>query len=353
MARSHPQPHHTIVARGLTRVFDVPVREAGIRAALRSVVRRSTKRVVAVNDVTFTVDAGEVVAFLGPNGAGKTTTLKMLTGLLHPSSGHLRVLGHEPCRRDPNLLRNVALVMGQRSQLIWDLPPLDSFEVSKAIYEIDQATFVERRQSLCEMLDIEECVRRPARNLSLGERMKCELALALMHGPGVVFLDEPTIGLDTTMQRRVRSFLQEWAREYGTTMLLTSHDMADVEALCRRAIVIAQGTLAFDGSLARLARLVGGGTLVRVRMRSDQAADALELDLATAGEPDWALRQRDGRYLELRAGDNVTDLAARALHFGADDLQVQPVPLDEQIDTLYARLRAMHADPKPREEVIA
>lgn len=336
-----PSSRHTIMADELSRSFDVPVREAGVASALRSVVRRKTRTVTAVDGVTFSVDRGEVVAFLGPNGAGKTTTLKMLTGLLHPSSGQVQVLGYQPHRRRPEMLRQLALVMGQRTQLIWDLPPLDAFEVARAIYEVEGSTFRTRRQELCEWLEIEECVRRPTRNLSLGERMKCELALALIHGPSVVFLDEPTIGLDTTMQHRVRGFLQSWSQQHGTTMLLTSHDMADVEALCHRAIVIASGRLSFDGSLKRLARLVGAGSVVNVRMRTEQDADQFAVVLGQMAKPgSWS---RDGRYLQVTAMDSVTDIAAAALAGGADDLQVRPVPLEEQIGTLYARLKTMGA----------
>src|SRR5262249_10252484 len=212
------------------------------------------REVEAVADVSFAIRPGELVGFLGPNGAGKTTTLKVLTGLLHPSAGEVRVLGYVPAARQPALQRQFALVMGQKSQLWWDLPSFDSLLVFKEIYGLDDATFAARVAELSELLELGELLRVPVRKLSLGERMKCELAVSLLHRPRVLFLDEPTIGLDVPMQRRIRAFLAEDNRRYGTTVLLTSHAMADVEALCRRVIVIHHGTLLYDRDLPALVR---------------------------------------------------------------------------------------------------
>ena len=242
----------TIDVHDLRKSFVVPIRGEGLRAALRNTLRRQHRSVTAVAGVTFQVQPGEFVAFLGSNGAGKTTTLKMLTGLLRASGGSVQVLGQDPSKRHRSLLSQLALVMGQRSQLIWDLPAGDSFEVHRAIYRVGQADFRRRVAQFVDLLDIGDVVRKPVRNLSLGERMKCELAVALLHQPSVVFLDEPTIGLDTTMQRRMREFLRDYNREHGATIVLTSHYMADVEALCKRVIVIDAGTLVFDGSLEQL-----------------------------------------------------------------------------------------------------
>ncbi|MDP9465260.1 MAG: ATP-binding cassette domain-containing protein, partial [Actinomycetota bacterium] len=229
----------------LSKTFDVPVRQPGLRASVRSLVRRETKRVVAVDSVSFTIEAGEVVGFLGPNGAGKTTTLKMLSGLLHPSSGRCTVLGFEPKGRPAELLRQITLVMGNRNQLQWDLPALDSFELNRAIYRIPRPEFTVMRDELIELLDVGDLVTKPVRNLSLGERMKMEIAGALLHRPQVLFLDEPTIGLDVTMQRRIRSFIADYNSRYGATVILTSHYMEDVEDLCKRVIIINQGHIVF------------------------------------------------------------------------------------------------------------
>jgi viologen exporter family transport system ATP-binding protein len=237
----------------LTKVFRVPEREAGLRASVRSLVNRKWREVRAVDGISFAIDAGEVVGFLGPNGAGKTTTLKMLSGLLYPTSGEGRVLGHVPSKRERDYLRRMTLVMGNRNQLQWDLPALDSFELNRAIYRLPREDFKRTRDELIELLDIGDLVRKPVRNLSLGERMKVEVVGSLLHLPQVLYLDEPTIGLDVTMQKRIRSFIAEYNRRYDATVLLTSHYMADVEALCERVIVIHHGRLLFDGRLSALA----------------------------------------------------------------------------------------------------
>jgi ABC-2 type transport system ATP-binding protein len=242
---------------GLEKVFKVPEREAGLRASVASLFRRRWRDVRAVDGVSFDVGAGEVVGFLGPNGAGKTTTLKMLSGLLHPTGGEARVLGHVPWKRERDYLRRMTLVMGNRNQLQWDLPALDSFELNRAIYRLPPEQFRETRDELIELLDIGDLVRKPVRQLSLGERMKVEVVGSLLHLPQVLFLDEPTIGLDVTMQKRIRSFVAAYNERYGATVLLTSHYMADVEALCKRVIVIHHGRLLFDGRLDALADRFG------------------------------------------------------------------------------------------------
>jgi len=238
----------------LTKIYKVPEREAGLKASLTSLFKRRHKQVKAVDAISFSLQPGEVVGFLGPNGAGKTTTIKMLSGLLYPSSGHISVLGHTPARRDKAFLSQITLVMGNRNQLEWDIPALDSFELYRAIYRLDRTQFERTRDEFIELLDLGELAQKPVRNLSLGERMKMEIAGALLHRPKVLFLDEPTLGLDVTMQRRIRSFIKEYNRRTGATVLLTSHYMADVEALCERIIVIHHGHILFDGPLAQLVR---------------------------------------------------------------------------------------------------
>src|SRR6187200_1046346 len=257
---------------GLLKVFDVPEREPGLVAAAKGLVRRKTREVRAVDQVSFAVAPGEVVGFLGPNGAGKTTTLKMLSGLLYPSGGVARVLGFEPSKRQRGFLSRITLVMGNRNQLQWDLPALDSYELNRAIYRIPRERFAPTRDELIELLDIGDLVRKPVRQLSLGERMKAEIVGALLHQPQVLFLDEPTIGLDVTMQKRIRTFVADYNERYGATVLLTSHYMADVEALCKRVVVIHHGRILYDGPLARLADRFAGHKTIRVDL-ADGAAD--------------------------------------------------------------------------------
>ena len=237
---------------GLTKVFRVAERESGLAAATRGLFRRQYRDVRAVDAISFDIEAGEVVGFLGPNGAGKTTTLKMLSGLLYPSGGEMRVLGHVPSRRERDYLRRMTLIMGNRNQLVWDLPALDSFDLNRAIYRLPREDFARTRDELIDLLDIGDLVRKPVRQLSLGERMKVETVGSLLHLPQVLFLDEPTIGLDVTMQKRLRSFIADYNARYGATVLLTSHYMADVEALCKRVIVIHHGQILFDGALEAL-----------------------------------------------------------------------------------------------------
>jgi ABC-2 type transport system ATP-binding protein len=243
----------TVHVSALTKIFRVPEREAGLSAAARSLIRRKTRDVHAVEEISFDIQPGEVVGFLGPNGAGKTTTLKMLAGLLYPTSGEARVLGHVPSRREREYLRRMTMVMGNRNQLEWDIPALDSFELNRAIYRLRREDYLAMRDELVELLDVEDLLRKPVRNLSLGERMKVEIVGALLHRPQMLFLDEPTIGLDVTMQKRIRTFVAEYNRRHGATVLLSSHYMADVEALCKRVIVIHHGRILFDGALTSLA----------------------------------------------------------------------------------------------------
>ncbi|MGN6673137.1 MAG: ABC transporter ATP-binding protein, partial [Thermomicrobiales bacterium] len=238
--------------RDLRKQYTVYEREAGALAALKSLVRRKSRAVAAVDGISFTVAPGEVVGFLGPNGAGKTTTLKMLSGLLHPTSGEVAVLGYTPWQRERAFLRQITLVMGNRNQLGWDIPALDSFELNRVIYRLPAANYQRTLDELTDLLDLAPLLRKPVRNLSLGERMKCEVAAALLHRPQVLFLDEPTLGLDVTAQRRIRAFIAEYNRRHSATVLLTSHYMADVEALCRRVILIHHGSLLFDGDLEGL-----------------------------------------------------------------------------------------------------
>jgi ABC-2 type transport system ATP-binding protein len=261
---SASEPTSVIAVSDLSKTYTFHRQEPGLRGALRSVLHRQTETRVAVDGVSFTIAPGEVVGLLGPNGAGKTTTLKMLTGLLHPSGGTISVLGYAPYERNDAYLRRIALVMGQKSMLWWDVPGMETMMLHKEMYGIADATFTASVDELATMLDLHELLRIPVRKLSLGERMKMELMAALLHRPEVLFLDEPTIGLDVVAKARVRGFLAEVNRTRGTTIIITSHDMDDIEALCARVMIIDHGRLGWDGPLAELVHDVQPRKRVRV-----------------------------------------------------------------------------------------
>lgn len=241
-----------ILVENLSKVYPVAVKEPGIKGTVEHFFRRTYRMVNAVQDVSFQIEPGEVVGFLGANGAGKTTTLKMLTGLIYPSAGKVTVAGHIPFQRKSAFLKRITLVMGQKQQLIWDLPALDSLRINAAVYGISDREFHRRVDELTDMLALQGKLNQPVRKLSLGERMKAELLAALLHEPDVLFLDEPTLGLDVNAQVSVRKFLQEYNQRFQATVLLTSHYMADITALCPRVLVIHQGQLVYDGSLEGL-----------------------------------------------------------------------------------------------------
>jgi len=322
---------HAVVVDRLEKVFQVPERDPGLVAATKGLFRRKTREVRAVDAISFTVDQGEVVGFLGPNGAGKTTTLKMLSGLLHPSGGDAHVLGYLPARRQRGFLSRITLVMGNRNQLQWDLPALDSYELNRAIYRIPREDFAPLRDELIELLDIGDLVRKPVRQLSLGERMKAEIVGALLHKPQVLFLDEPTIGLDVTMQKRIRTFIADYNERYGATVLLTSHYMADVEALCKRVVVIHHGTILYDGALTGLAETFAAYKTIGVALENGHA------DLSRYGE----VIHRDGDWITLRVPKAETSsVTARLL---ADesvlDLNVEDPPIEDVIELVFAQER--------------
>ena len=267
-----------IVVSHLRREFTTHLKEPGFSGALKGLFKRKYQTKIAVEDLNFEIQKGEFVGFLGPNGAGKTTTLKMLSGVLHPSSGEARVLGYLPWKREAEFQRRFSLVLGQKNQLWWDLPAYDSFELNQEIYNIPRADFDAKVAELGELLDITKLLKQPVRKLSLGERMKCELAASLLHSPEVLFLDEPTIGLDLISQSRIREFLREYNERTGLTVILTSHYMADIEALCRRVMVINGGKAVFDGPLGELTERFA--PLRRIGLTLKSPPDAAQLKLA-------------------------------------------------------------------------
>ncbi|BAP17155.1 ABC transporter ATP-binding protein [cyanobacterium endosymbiont of Epithemia turgida] len=242
----------SIIVENLAKNYYIPIKKPGIRGTLSHFFNRTYRKVEAVKDISFTIEQGEIVGFLGANGAGKTTTLKMLTGLIHPSEGKVRIAGYLPFRRQPQFLQKTSLVMGQKQQLLWDLPTLDSLRINGAVYKIPDKIFKQRLQELSQMLSIEDKLTQPVRKLSLGERMKAELLAALLHYPQILFLDEPTLGLDVNAQAAIRKFLRDYNQQYQATILLISHYMADITALCKRVLLIHQGQLIYDGDLEKI-----------------------------------------------------------------------------------------------------
>jgi len=314
----------------LSKTFRVPEREGGFLPAVRSVFWRRFRSVHAVDGVSFTVEPGEIVGFLGPNGAGKTTTLKMLAGLLHPTSGEARVLGHVPWRRENAYLRRISMLMGQRSQLQWDLPALDSFLVHRAVYGIPKDQYRETLDELVELLDLGGVLKKQVRTLSLGERMKCEICVSLLHRPDVLFLDEPTIGVDITMQARIREFVREHNRRNGATIILTSHYMADVTALCRRIIVIDRGRILFDGALDDLSARLAPFKEITI----DLGADTEGYDFASVGE----VLSIEGRTVKVRVAkaDAARSTERLLRELPVLDLTIEDPPIEDVISRAFS-----------------
>jgi ABC-2 type transport system ATP-binding protein len=320
----------TITIEQLSKTYQVPEREGGFGAAVRSFFKRKYKDVKAVQDVSFKIEQGEIVGFLGPNGAGKTTTLKMLSGLLHPTGGTANVLGFTPWELKTDYLRSMTLVMGQRNRLSWDIPAADSFLLAQAIYRLPDDEYKATYKELDELLELEPLMKKPVRNLSLGERMKCEIAAGLLHRPKVLFLDEPTIGLDITGQVKIREFLQEYNRRTQATIILTSHYMADVTALCERIIIIHQGQLKYDGGIASLSRRIAPFKLIGVML-----ANSNGYDLSQYGEPVQNEEDAEKHYIQVKAED-VTKVTSRMLSdLPIHDISITDPPIEDVIERAF------------------
>jgi len=325
-----------IEANDLTKTYRVSQKKEGVLGALRGLFRRQYKEVRAVDGVSFTIEPGEMVAFLGPNGAGKTTTLKMLSGLIYPSSGTAQVLGFTPWERADAFRRRFALVMGQKNQLWWDLPAADSFQLHREIYSLPSADFNRTIDELTELFKVKELTRQPVRELSLGERMKMELIAALLHRPQLLLLDEPTIGLDVVAQATIQRCLKDYNASKGVTMLLTSHYMRDVEALCSRVLVISHGKLIYDGPLARIAEQFGSAKLVKLHFEGEDTP----ADLERFGE----VTCREGPVADLKVerGKVGEVLAAILDRYKVIDMSVQDPPLDQVIARVFEEAREQH-----------
>jgi ABC-2 type transport system ATP-binding protein len=322
-----------ISVRDLRKYYRVHKRPPGLLAAARSLFKRDYTEVKAVDGISFEIRPGERVGFLGPNGAGKTTTLKVLAGLLHPTAGEIAVDGHTPKKREDAYLKKIMLVTGQKQQLLWDLPPSETFELNRAIYDVPRADFTKTIRELTDLLELGNLVDTPTRQLSLGERMKCELAAALVHRPKLLFLDEPTIGLDVSMQVVIRSFIKDYNERYGATLMLTSHYMDDVAALCPRVIVIDKGVLSYDGGLEELVRRIRPEKRVVLHLDREVAPELLaELGKVVSSNHASAVLQVPQ--------DAVNAVVGRALQtLPVKDLTVENAPLEEVMSELFTRSR--------------
>lgn len=314
----------------LAKHYRVADKQPGVMGTLRHFVRRRHRTIEAVRGVSFDIARGEMVGFLGPNGAGKTTTLKMLTGLVHPTAGHATVSGFVPFRRDGDFLRQITLVMGQKQQLVWDLPALDSLRINAAVYDVPKAEAERRIGDLAEMLTISDILTQPVRKLSLGQRMKAELLAALLHRPTVVFLDEPTLGLDVNAQTAVRAFLRDYNERYGATILLTSHYMADITALCERVLLVHDGRLVYDGDLAAMVARVAPHREVEVELERPLPTE----QLAALGE----IERVDGCVVKwLVPHAELTRTVAQIMQtLPVRDLRVTDPPIEEIIGRVFA-----------------
>jgi ABC-2 type transport system ATP-binding protein len=318
-----------IEANGLSKTYRVYQKKEGLLGALRGLFSREYKEVKAVENVTFQIEPGEIVGFLGPNGAGKTTTLKMLSGLIYPTSGTAQVLGHVPWQREDTFRRRFALVMGQKNQLWWDLPAADSFQLHREIYSLPTEQFERTLGELTEMFSVKELTRQPVRELSLGERMKMELIAALLHQPQLLLLDEPTIGLDVVAQVTIQKCLRDYNAIRGVTILLTSHYMRDVEALCKRVLVITLGKLVYDGPLTGIAERFGREKLVKLQFDGAESPS----DLAIFGE----VASIEGPMATLKVDrQRVAEVMAAILdRYTVLDVSIHDPPLDQMIAKVF------------------
>jgi ABC-2 type transport system ATP-binding protein len=328
-----------IIVNNLSKTYRVPERQSGLLASFRSLGKRTHRDVNAVQEIDFTIERGEVVGFIGPNGAGKTTTLKMLSGLLRPTSGNVQVIGFSPWQRKHDFLRSISMIMGNKQQIIWDVPPLDTFNVLSEIYRIPKAEYRRNLDELVDLLEMGPLLKKPVRNMSLGERMKCELVGSLLHRPKVLFLDEPTLGLDVSMQRRLRTFIKAYNQRHDATIMLTSHYMADVVELCSRVILIHHGKLIYDGNLERLVEQLAPFKLIHITMsdyRFDNGFDAEGLP------QNVDVVESNNGHVTLRVGrGDAPSITSHLLNtLSIADLRVENPPIDAVIDQIYQEERA-------------
>lgn len=318
-----------IIVDRLVKNFEVTEKEPGLTGAVKSLFSPKKKQVKALRGISFTIQPGELVGFIGPNGAGKTTTLKTLSGLLYPTSGFVEVLDYDPWQRNPEYLKQIALVMGQKNQLWWDLPAIETFELNKAIYELGKNEYEENLKELTELLEVGSLLKTPVRKLSLGQRMRMELVAALLHKPKVLFLDEPTIGLDLVAQQKVRDFIYEYNKKYQATILLTSHNMDDLTDLARRVIVVDAGKVLFDGALEELTSKFVREKIIKATLSKEDGLAGLE----KIGK----VKKLTFPEVVLSVPRSATAVAAAELlqNFPVDDLTIEEVPIEDIIRRVF------------------
>jgi len=320
-----------IETHGLTKDYRSPVKEPGLRGGVKALFNRKYKDTRAVDSIDFRIEAGELVGFLGANGAGKTTTLKMLSGLLTPTSGEALALGHVPWRREADFQRKISLVMGQRSQLWWELPAQETLRLNQAIYDLDEIDFRRNSDELVDLLDLGEHLSVPVKKLSLGERMRAELAAALLHRPSLLLLDEPTIGLDVVMQKKVREFIKAYNIRSGATIMLTSHNMTDVVELCKRVIVIDKGRILYDGALDLLVRRYADYKILRARFSTSVSAEDFRALGTVVGSGENSVT------LEIPRSRVAASAAALLRSYPVSDMNVEEVAIDDIVRRLFSQ----------------
>lgn len=321
-----------IEVENLVKQFKVSEKKEGLKGALASLLSRNHKIVKAVDGISFRIERGEMIGFIGPNGAGKSTTIKMLTGILFPSGGKAKVLDYVPFEQREQYTKHIGVVFGQRTQLWWDLPVIESFRLLRHIYEVPKGKFEKELKKFVKILDINEILSTPVRKLSLGQRMRCDLAASLLHNPEIVFLDEPTIGLDLIAKEKIRKFIKEKNREDGTTFILTTHDMADIEEICKRAIIIDKGKIIYDGSIESIKKLAGEK---RIEIEFEKPQKSFSMKGVKILE-----RNENMLVLEASKKHKISDVVGKILsRYDVVDLTIEEPKIEEIIKKIYRKNR--------------
>ena len=321
-----------IYVKNLSKSFNVSSKEPGLKGTIKHFFKRETKSLKVIKNISFEIKEGEIVGFLGANGAGKTTILKMLCGLIYPTEGSISVSGYLPYRRKENFLKNITLIMGQKQQLLWDLPPIESFYLNASIYDIDKLEAKKRIKKLSEMLEIDDDLFKPVRKLSLGQRMKSELLAALIHEPNILFLDEPTLGLDINAQRNLRNFLQKYNEETNATICLTSHYMQDITSLCKRVVCVHNGSISYDGKLDILLKKLSPVKEILIICRSEE--DAIKLE-----KSGFTVKNKRKNEITIKVKNNSITSSLKTIlnNFDIEDLYINEPPIDEIIGKILIK----------------